>query len=441
MRISSLIHVATTMVLAGQTSPPCFGQATPHGGQFQVNTYTTDNQALPAVAIDPLGRMLVVWMSFAEGGDPGWGLRGQLYAADGTAQGGPFQVNSFTTSHQDAPRVSATPDGDFIVVWGSIGSTGNDSVGRSIQARRFASDGTPFGPDFQVNTYTAGSQNLPDVATDGDGEFVVVWQSAGSSGGDTLGYSVHGQRFSAAGEPQGGEFQVNTSTVGNQTSARVAANPTGDFWVVFSTDAATGGDPDASIQARFFDAAGIPAGPAFTLNGFTGGGQDEPAIAANATGTFLAVWQSFDSGGTDTSPPSIQGYLLNSIGEPLGDEFQVNTFTTGIQMRPTVAAFGASGFVAAWENLPNPGPGQTPDIRAGQVGVGNDFVVNTLTTNGQDYASIAADPAGNFIVAWSSNGSLGTDSDLYSVQAQRYDALFRDSFETNDMARWSAVVP
>ncbi len=110
-------------------------------------------------------------------------------------------------------------------------------------------------------------------------------------------------------------------------------------------------------------------------------------------------------------------------------------------MRPTVAAFGASGFVAAWENLPNPGPGQTKDIRAGQVGVGNDFVVNTLTTNSQEYASIAADPAGNFIVAWSSNGSSGTDSDLYSVQAQRYDALFRDSFETNGMARWSATLP
>lgn len=441
MRISSLIHVATTVVLAVQASPPGFCQATPHGGEFQVNTFTTGNQAVPAVAVDPLGRTLVVWISAAEGGDPGWGLRGQLYAADGTAQGGPFQVNSATTLNQDGPRVAATPDGDFVVVWESSVSTGGDSAGRSIQARRFANDGAPLGPEFQVNTYTTGNQSLPDVGTDGAGEFVVVWESAGSSGGDTLGSSVHGQRFSAAGLPQGVEFQVNTSTVGDQTSPRVAANPAGDFWVVFETNVAAGGDPNTSVQARFFDAAGVPANPEFTLNGYTDGGQDKPAIAADATGTFLAVWQSFDSGGTDTSPPSIQGYLLNSIGEAMGDEFQVNTFTTGTQMRPTVAAFGASGFVAAWENLPNPGPGQTPDIRAAQVGIGNDFVVNTLTTNSQEYASIAADPDGNFIVAWSSNGSSGTDSDLYSVQAQRYDALFRDGFETNDTSRWSATLP
>lgn len=441
MRISSLIHVATTVVLAVQASPPGFCQATPHGGEFQVNTFTTGNQAVPAVAVDPLGRTLVVWISAAEGGDPGWGLRGQLYAADGTAQGGPFQVNSATTLNQDGPRVAATPDGDFVVVWGSSVSTGSDIAGRSIQARRFASDGTPFGPDFQVNTYTSGNQNLPDVATDGAGDFVIVWQSAGSSGSDTLGSSVQGQRFSAAGVPQGVEFQVNTSTVGDQSAARVAANPAGDFWVVFETNVAAGGDPSPSVQARFFDAAGVPAGPEFTLNGFTDGDQERPAIAADATGTFLAVWQSFDSGGTDSFPPSIQGYLLNSIGEAMGDEFQVNTFTTGTQMRPTVAAFGASGFVAAWENLPNPGPGQTPDIRAAQVGIGNDFVVNTLTTNSQEYASIAADPDGNFIVAWSSNGSSGTDSDLYSVQAQRYDALFRDGFETSGTSRWSATLP
>ena len=80
-----------------------FGQATPHGGQFQVNTYTTGNQGVPAVAADPQGRMWVVWMSAAESGDPGWGLRAQRYAADGVPQGSPFQINGATTLNQ-APR-------------------------------------------------------------------------------------------------------------------------------------------------------------------------------------------------------------------------------------------------------------------------------------------------------------------------------------------------
>src|SRR5262245_37811447 len=35
------------------------------------------------------------------------------------------------------------------------------------------------GPEFQVNTYTANGQSLPAVAADGNGNFVVVWQSSG----------------------------------------------------------------------------------------------------------------------------------------------------------------------------------------------------------------------------------------------------------------------
>ncbi len=41
----------------------------------------------------------------------------------------------------------------------------------------------PEGPEFQVNTYTTGDQESPDVAMDGAGNFIVVWQSYGQDGG------------------------------------------------------------------------------------------------------------------------------------------------------------------------------------------------------------------------------------------------------------------
>ena len=43
----------------------------------------------------------------------------------------------------------------------------------------------PMGAQFQVNTYTNDSQVLPAIAADAAGDFVVVWESSGSSGGDT----------------------------------------------------------------------------------------------------------------------------------------------------------------------------------------------------------------------------------------------------------------
>lgn len=48
---------------------------------------------------------------------------------------------------------------------------------------------------------------------------------------------------------------------------------------------------------------------------------------------------------------------------------------------------------------------------------------------------------GRFLVAWGSPGSSGTDNSSASIQAQRYDGLFRDGFESPDTTRWSASVP
>jgi len=39
--------------------------------------------------------------------------------------------------------------------------------------------------DIQVNTTTSGNQTAPEVAMDGDGDYVVVWQSAGQDGNNT----------------------------------------------------------------------------------------------------------------------------------------------------------------------------------------------------------------------------------------------------------------
>jgi hypothetical protein len=123
--------------------------------------------------------------------------------------GGEFQVNTYTTGDQVDPSVAADPDGDFVVVWASDGyyGPGPDGSESSIQGQRYASDGTALGGEFQVNTYTTGSQGGTSVAVEGDGDFVVAWTSDGSSGTDTntsppgpfgaAKDSVQGQRFGA----------------------------------------------------------------------------------------------------------------------------------------------------------------------------------------------------------------------------------------------------
>ncbi len=290
---------------------------TPRGGEFQVNTYTSDDQRYAAIAAEPDGDFVVVWTSYGSAGtdnDPhpnNRSVQGQRYAADGTRRGGEFQVNTYTTFIQTEADVAVAPDGSSVVVWHTYESGGSDTDQRSIQGQRYRADGTPAGGELQVNTYTTSYQIRPAVAMIGDGGFVVVWESYGSSGSDSDEASIQGRRFAAAGTPIRDDFQVNSYTTERQYLASVAATPDGGFTVVWQSNGSGGTDLDRNIQGRSFRPNGSPVGEDFQINTYTTGPQggffNRPVIASDSLGDFVVAWQSEGSSTTDNSSYSIQG--------------------------------------------------------------------------------------------------------------------------------------
>ncbi len=135
------------------------------GAQFQVNTYTTSSQRFPAVGPDGAGGFVVVWASYGSSGTDTSleSVQGQRYASTGTAVGGEIQVNTYTTYFQFWPAVGPDGAGGFVVVWESLGSSGTDTNSASVQGQRYASAGTAIGGEFQVNAYTTSCQVLPAV--------------------------------------------------------------------------------------------------------------------------------------------------------------------------------------------------------------------------------------------------------------------------------------
>ena len=74
--------------------------------------------------------------------------------------------------------------------------------------------------------------------------------------------------------------------------------------------------------------------------------------------------------------------------------------------------------------------------------LGEEFQVNSYTTGDQGLASLRAGGAGDFVVAWTSLGSGGDDTSGYSIQARRFRVpCFADGFEDGDSGRWSITVP
>lgn len=403
------------MALAS-VAPAAAQTASPQGPQFQVNGYTSGSQRAAAVAADPQGRFFVTWHSFGSSGTDtdAFSIQARRFAANGSPVGGQFQVNAYTASDQAFPAVAIDGLGNVVAVWQSNGSGGSDTNFNSIQAQRYDANGVPLGGQFQVNTYTTGQQQYPAVAADGQGNFVVVWQSYGSGGSDTSGWSIQARIHDASGAPVGGQFQVNSYGASSQAAPAVAIDGQGDFVVAWESLGSGGTDTSGySIQAQRYDADGVPSGGEFQVNAFTTNAQRLAAVAADPSGGFVIAWQSFGSGGTDTSPTSIQARRYDANGDPAGGEFQVNSYTFNSQLAPAVAADGRGGVIVAWHSQGSSGTDTSGDsIQARRYDAdgsprGGEFQIDSYTTNNQRFAAVAVDGLGNYVVAWESLGSGG----------------------------------
>jgi len=228
------------------------------------------------VAVDGSGAFVVVYV---DNDGNLLGVFGQRYDSGGSAVGAAFQVNTYTTGRQRNADVALDGAGNFVVAWRSEG--GQDGDGDGIFGQRFASNGSAIGGEFQVNTYTTGDQqNGSDVAADAAGNFLVVWRdaeqgtnlarlydSSGTPGavfvtvgthGTAVGarasggfvvsghandgdyFGVFGRRYDSAGNALGAAFQVNTFTTGYQANSQVAVDTAGDFVVVWASEGQDG---------------------------------------------------------------------------------------------------------------------------------------------------------------------------------------------------------
>jgi hypothetical protein len=429
--------------LPADPAPP-----TPIGPQFQVNEYFAYNQFGPETVMAPSGEFVVTWSQYLSynGDTSNNSVQAKRYAADGTVAEAEFLVNSYTTDSQLVGSIAMSASGDFVVVWMSYGANNGDPSTWSVQGQRFASNGTPMGAQFLVHTYTSGAQRAPRVAMDSDGDFVVVWYSYGSPADDSSFNSVQGRRFSAAGSPLGPEFQVNTYTTGNQQWPAVAMDAEGNFVVAWTSFGSDNGDASGySVQAQRFAADGTPQGGNFLVNTFTVDHQGWPAVAMGPEGEALIVWQSQGSGQDDTWGYSVQGQRFGADGTPLGGNFQVNTYTT-LDQGNVAAAVGADGrFVVSWDS-DNYEPYSFVNVFAKRFSsdgsaYGTEFQVNEVTYGGQLSSSVTMGPRGDFLVVWSSADEPPSDPEGLRLVGQRYMwGLFSDGFESGNTSAWSSEV-
>jgi hypothetical protein len=316
-------------------------------GEFQVNTYTTGNQNIPAVAMDSDGDFVIIW----GGNKPqngGYGIYAQRYNKSGDPIDSEFQVNTYTESYNGEPKLAMDSDGDFVISFVSYHYNGE---GDGIYARSYNNSGIASAPEFQINTYTTGYQGEPSIAMDSDGDFVISWSSYKSAADNR--YGINARRYNSSGIAQGSEFQVNTFTTNSQISSTVAMDSTGKFviaWDSYGQDSQVDG-VGSGIFAQMYTSNGNLFGTEFQVNTHEPSDQRQPSAAMDSDGDFIISWaRRFEDGGYW----GIYAQRYNKNGEKIttggNNEFHINTTLAGNQLNPIVAMDSSGDFVAAWRS-------------------------------------------------------------------------------------------
>lgn len=404
----------------------CFDSSgNPQGVNFRINDDTPgSNQYSPSIACDSFGNFVVVWMDGRQGD---WDIYAQRYNNQGIRLGINFRVNDDGTSvYQGDPKVSRTQDGKFIVVWEDQRLENSD-----IYCQRFDAVGNRLGVNFKVNDdIGSATQNLPDIANDGSGNFIITWADT------RLGnYDIFAQRYNYTGTGLGQNFKVNDDAT-NQTQSEptIAIASSGNFWIAWKDNRQLSND----IYLQKFESNGTPNGINIKVNDeFAGSNQRCSWIAQDGFGNYVTTWEDERNSNCD-----IYGTRFDSLGNFLGNNFRINDDLTNTEQYYASVATNFNGdFVVAWTD----GRNNNFDIYAQRysrtgIPIGNNFRVNDDTTQAsQWYPITSCDSIGNIIIVWMDyrNG----DNDIYGQRYNYSGNPIGNNFIINNQVNGSQIYP
>jgi len=304
------------------------------GSEFVVNTTSEGNQTEPAIAADRRGDFAIAWQG------PGLDQEDiflRLFDPNGRPVTDELLINSSTAGRQLCPSVAMT-DASLIVAWESREVV--DDVNRTrVVAQVFEPNGVALSGAIMPDT-TSYDDRYPEVAADSSGGFIIVWMQERSS------HPILACLFDANGVPITSTFQVNTESLVSLTRPAVTMNSSGCFVIVWDGDPNHAGDDD--IHARLYDPNAAPMGEPFVVNTLRTGAQQWPQVAINETGGFTVVWE-HETGDPNTGT-DIFARQFDATGQPIGDQFQLNTYAKNRQRHPDIAAAVDGSFIATWES-------------------------------------------------------------------------------------------
>ncbi len=303
-----------------------------------------------------------------------------LSAAQPTPLTPVFVIHEMRNTADFFPSVAAEPGGDFVAAWRA------HEADVKVLFRRFDASGASTTGVAQANLtpITRFGERQEVAVHAATGNFLIVWVEEGQR--------LFGRAFDRAGTPLTGEVEIfgspDLSPSGGDLLPSVAATPAG-FVVSWRASRLNEGGA-FRVLARRLDPAGALLGPEIradepVVDGFI----EDPAVAADAAGSFAVVW-------TVRDPPwrGVRGRLFHPDGTPKGDEIQLAP-TSDLASSTAVAYGPDGGFLVAWITS-----GGVFARSFGSDGAPRGPAARLSIRPGGDDPDIAPDGRGGFAVLW-----------------------------------------
>lgn len=370
----------------------------------------------PDMAQDAEGNFIVVWEGDDDNGDPA--VLAQRYETDGTKlDSDPLTVTSGSNQHIE-PAVAMADNGDAVVTWIERDSSSPTLCGGAPRLRPLDFDESGFQsgttqPVLKSDPGLDAALCEPDIARDGDGDYVIVYQK-GNTGSE-----IHGRGFGADHQPLYASSSLHGgSSSDSRASPAVATDDNGQFIATWANETIN------KVYARLYDlATGDPVdnqatsgNSAFRADGdqTNAPSQEDPSVTMNAQGDFLVAWQTTNPDDTSDTGIAAQLFMANASIVSAGRlSHSVDVFTEAVD----TAVYGTRSeetFITAWLEAGSPNAVRTQGMTASGDKVPsspvniNDKEPKDETNARLEGLSVRANTSGDLAASWVDQYSQAT---------------------------------
>jgi hypothetical protein len=349
----------------------------------------------PKIAVDGAGNAIAVWFQSDGTRLNIWANR---YTASSNSWGSPVLIETDNAGDAADPQIAFDGAGNAIAVWQQF-----DGTRVSIWANRYTASSNSWGSPVLIETDNAGDATAPQIAVDGAGNAIAVWfQSDGTR------YNIWANRYTASSNSWGSPVLIETNA-GDATYPQIAVDGAGNAIAVWQQSDGT----RFNIWANRYTASSNSWGSPVLIETDNVGDAADPQIAFDGAGNAIAVWQQ-----SDGTRLNIWANRYTASSNSWGSPVLIETDNVGNAAYPQIAFDGAGNAIAVWTQS----DGTRFNIWANRYTAssnswGSPVLIETDNVGDATYPQIAVDGAGNAIAVWQQ--SDGTRNNIW---ANRYTA-------------------